>query len=174
MRENTFEHKKEKPGLSANRPSNNWVQVSRCQRNIQKVFHYRQLLRSSNIFKLIKLSLQWWMCFYFFLFPDNEGPVVTYCPPDQDITGTTRKSVVTWSNPQFRDNSNSRLKIKCSHRSGTAFYWGTWKVHCTAHDSNPNNDPAVCQFVLRLKRKWRVSLHLFCAVAISSVNRVQK
>ena len=26
IRENAFEHKKNKPGLSANRPSNNWVQ----------------------------------------------------------------------------------------------------------------------------------------------------
>ena len=26
IRENAFEHKKEKPGLSANRPSNNWAQ----------------------------------------------------------------------------------------------------------------------------------------------------
>ena len=119
--------------------------------------------------------------FFFFLFPDNEGPVVTYCPPDQDITATTRKSVITWPNPQFRDNSNGPLKVKCSHQSGTAFYWGTWKVHCTAHDSNPNNDPALCQFVLRLKRKWCVTLHLlaskqkldlFFPVAVSSINRV--
>ena len=28
IRENAFEHKKEKPGLSANRPSNNWTQYS--------------------------------------------------------------------------------------------------------------------------------------------------
>ena len=135
----------------------------------------------------MKLLLQCWMCFsffflfFFFLFPDNEGPVVTYCPPDQDITATTRKSVITWPNPQFRDNSNGPLKVKCSQQSGTAFYWGTWKVHCTAHDSNPNNDPALCQFVLRLKRKWCVTLHLLASkqkldlsfpVAVSSINRV--
>ena len=31
IRENAFEHKKKKPGLSANRPSNNWAMV----------YHYR-------------------------------------------------------------------------------------------------------------------------------------
>lgn len=92
-------------------------------------------------------------CSFKLLLEDNESPVVTYCPPDQTLTVPTRKSIITWSNPQFRDNSNGPLKVKCSHQSGTAFYWGTWKVQCTAHDSNPNNDPALCQFVVTLKPK---------------------
>ena len=30
VRENAFEHKKEKPGLNANRPSNNWAQIDKA------------------------------------------------------------------------------------------------------------------------------------------------
>ena len=67
------------------------------------------------------------------------------------------RTVVTWISPQFKDNSNSPLDIICSHQSGAHFYWGTWNVHCTAFDNNPNNNPAVCQFTIRLKRKSVVS-----------------
>ena len=63
------------------------------------------------------------------------------------------RTVVTWISPQFKDNSNSPLAITCSHKSGAQFYWGTWNLHCTAFDKNPNNNPAVCQFTIRLKRK---------------------
>ena len=122
-----------------------------------KVLNYFQVddtdVAVFNVFSFFSLS--------FFFSPDNEGPVVTYCPPDQTVTVSTRKSIITWPKPQFRDNSNGPLKVKCSHQSGTAFYWGTWKVQCTAHDSNPNNDPALCQFAVTLKRKWCVTLLLF-------------
>ncbi|XP_068737640.1 uncharacterized protein [Montipora capricornis] len=82
---------------------------------------------------------------------DNTGPEVVYCPPDQDITVSQMKTVVTWQSPEFKDNSNSLLNIECSHESGIAFFWGTWNVQCRAYDSNPSNDPALCQFTLRLK-----------------------
>ena len=85
--------------------------------------------------------------------PDNEGPFVIYCPPDQHITATQMRTVVTWNEPQFDDNSNSPLVINCNRESGDEFYWGTWNVQCTAYDNNPNNDPAVCQFKLIVKRK---------------------
>ena len=87
-----------------------------------------------------------------FLISDNIGPVVVYCPPDQDITATTIEKVVTWNEPQFKDNSNNPLVIRCSHESGTEFYWGTYNVQCTAFDNNPSNNPAVCQFTLTVKR----------------------
>ena len=87
------------------------------------------------------------------LLADNLGPMVVYCPPDQNITATQMNTLVTWNDPQFKDNSNNPLEIRCSHQSGTQFYWGTWNVHCTAFDNNPDNNPAVCQFTLRIKRK---------------------
>lgn len=87
---------------------------------------------------------------------DNLGPQVVYCPADQDITATKMTTIVTWKDPQFKDNSNSPLLITCSHQSGTAFYWGTWNVFCTAYDDNPDNDPAVCKFTITVKRKRQV------------------
>ena len=87
---------------------------------------------------------------------DNLGPQVAYCPADQDITATKMTTIVTWNEPRFKDNSNSPLLITCSHQSGTAFYWGTWNVFCTAYDDNPENDPAVCKFTLTVKRKQQV------------------
>ena len=65
---------------------------------------------------------------------------------------------MTWNDPQFKDNSNNPLTITCSHQSGTKFYWGTWNVHCTAFDNNPNNNPAVCQFTLKVERKCQKTL----------------
>ena len=85
---------------------------------------------------------------------DNTGPEVVYCPPDQDITVSQMKTVVTWQSPEFKDNSNGPLNIECSHESGTAFFWGTWNVQCRAYDNNPSNDPALCQFTLRLKCEY--------------------
>jgi len=82
---------------------------------------------------------------------DNLGPEVDYCPPDQNITVSTMKTKMSWNSPKFKDNSNSPLNIECSHQSDTYFYWGTWNVYCTAFDNNPSNNPAVCQFTLRLK-----------------------
>lgn len=88
-----------------------------------------------------------------YLFADNEGPEVVYCPPDQDITATDITAVVNWKQPQFKDNSNESLIVSCSHMSGSKFYWGTWNVQCSAYDGNPNNDPALCKFTIKVKRK---------------------
>ena len=70
------------------------------------------------------------------------------------MTATKMRTVVTWNEPQFEDNSNSPLVINCNRQSGDVFYWGTWNIHCTAYDNNPNNDPAVCEFKLIVKRKY--------------------
>lgn len=91
--------------------------------------------------------------FFFFFVADNLGPQVVYCPPDQNITATKMRTVVTWKEPEFKDNSKSPLVIACNLQSGTEFYWGTWNVHCTAYDNNPDNEPAVCHFTLTVKRK---------------------
>ena len=91
--------------------------------------------------------------FPFFILTDNLGPVVVYCPPDQHITATAWDTFVSWNEPQFRDNNDDNLTITCSHHSGAQFHWGTWNVYCIAYDNNPDNNPAVCQFTLTLKRK---------------------
>ena len=70
---------------------------------------------------------------------------------------------MTWQSPQFKDNSNSPLIVTCSHQSNTEFYWGTWNVHCTAYDNNPNNKPALCEFKLRLKRKCNKTVEFMFA-----------
>ena len=36
-------------------------------------------------------------------------------------------------------------------------------MHCTASDNNPNNKPALCQFKLRLKRKYNNTLDFMFA-----------
>ncbi|KAJ7360021.1 hypothetical protein OS493_019109 [Desmophyllum pertusum] len=92
-------------------------------------------------------------CSFRVILEDNLGPMVVYCPPDQSITATQMNTLLTWNDPKFKDNSNTPLVIRCSHQSGTQFYWGTWNVHCTAFDNNPDNNPAVCQFTLRIKPK---------------------
>ena len=102
----------------------------------------------------------------FILFVDNSGPEVVYCPPDQNITAIQRRTVVTWISPQFKDNSNSPLVIECSRENGDQFYWGTWNVMCTAYDYNPNNNPAVCRFTIRLKRKYVVSKQVIIIIII--------
>ena len=66
------------------------------------------------------------------------------------------KTKVTWPEPQFRDNSNSPLTISCSHNSGASFFWGEWNVHCRAYDNNPANAPAICEFVLIVKREYPI------------------
>ena len=104
-----------------------------------------------------------WKRFTLLSFADNSGPTVVYCPPDQNITATRMKTTVTWQSPQFKDNSNSPLVVRCSQKSGTEFYWGTWNVHCTAYDNNPNNKPALCQFTLTLKRKYNKALEFMLA-----------
>ncbi|KAJ7360012.1 hypothetical protein OS493_019099, partial [Desmophyllum pertusum] len=91
----------------------------------------------------------------------NETTLVVYTAIDASGTRDSARlelywkmnTLVTWNDPQFKDNSNNPLEIRCSHQSGTQFYWGTWNVHCTAFDNNPDNNPAVCQFTLRIKPK---------------------
>lgn len=90
---------------------------------------------------------------YFAFLLDNEGPEVVYCPPDMDIIATRMTTIVKWKQPEFKDNSNEPLIVRCSHKSGSKFYWGTWNVQCSAYDSNPNNDPALCKFTISVKRK---------------------
>ncbi|XP_068689881.1 uncharacterized protein [Montipora foliosa] len=90
-------------------------------------------------------------CSFRVFLEDSSGPIVVYCPSDQNITVTSMRTTVTWQSPQFKDNSDTPLIVTCSHQSGTEFYWGTWNVHCTAYDNNPNNKPALCEFKLRLK-----------------------
>lgn len=90
---------------------------------------------------------------YFVFHADNEGPEVVYCPSDIDLIATTMTTIVKWKQPQFKDNSNEPLTIRCSHKSGSAFYWGTWNVQCSAYDSNTNNDPALCKFTIKVKRE---------------------
>ena len=36
-------------------------------------------------------------------------------------------------------------------------------MHCTAYDNNPNNKPALCQFILTLKRKYNKTLEFMLA-----------
>lgn len=90
---------------------------------------------------------------YFVFHADNEGPEVVYCPPDMELVATRMTTIVKWKQPQFKDNSNEPLNIRCSHKSGSLFYWGTWNVQCSAHDSNINNDPALCKFTITVKRE---------------------
>lgn len=114
---------------------------------------YDMILQNLASRRLQSNIIYWHKSLIFPFVADNLGPQVVYCPPDQNITATKMRTVVTWNTPRFKDNSNSPLVMTCSHQSGTEFYWGTWNVHCTAYDNNPNNKPAVCQFRLTVKRK---------------------
>ncbi|PFX23098.1 sushi, von Willebrand factor type A, EGF and pentraxin domain-containing protein 1-like isoform X2 [Stylophora pistillata] len=84
---------------------------------------------------------------------DNSGPVVVFCPSSRNITSDNRQKVVTWPDPQFKDNSNGPLHITCNRKSGTVFYWGSYTIHCMAYDNNPENEPAVCKFDLTIRPK---------------------
>ena len=131
----------------------NWAYNKNMRSKENVCYCYRCLLRRrTSLFDFLEKKT-----FILLSFADNSGPIVVYCPPDQNITATSMKTTVTWQSPQFKDNSNSPLVVRCSQESGTEFYWGTWNVHCTAYDNNPNNKPALCQFKLRLKRKYCIT-----------------
>ena len=68
--------------------------------------------------------------------------------------------VVEWKTPEFRDNSGDPLTVYCNRKSGDKFYWGEWNVHCQAHDNNPANAPAVCTFIVRVHREYKVMLEI--------------
>ncbi|KAJ7360015.1 hypothetical protein OS493_019103 [Desmophyllum pertusum] len=70
-------------------------------------------------------------CSFRVILEDNLGPMVVYCPPDQNITATQMNTLVTWNDPQFKDNSNNPLEIRCSHQSGTQFLLGN--LECTLY-----------------------------------------
>lgn len=89
-------------------------------------------------------------------FLDKSGPVVVFCPPSRNITSENRQEVVTWPEPQFKDNSNGPLQITCNRKSGAVFYWGSYTIHCMAYDNNPENEPAVCKFDLTIRRKYQI------------------
>ena len=83
------------------------------------------------------------------------GPQVLFCPASLTIRATAQTALVNWDAPIFKDNSLGFIKPECNRQSGESFYWGDWNIYCRAYDNNPNNEPAVCYFVVTVKRKWR-------------------
>ncbi|XP_020610488.1 sushi repeat-containing protein SRPX2-like [Orbicella faveolata] len=79
------------------------------------------------------------------------GPQVLFCPASFTIRATAQTAIVTWDAPIFKDNSLGIIEPQCSRQSGDSFYWGDWNIYCRAHDNNPNNEPAVCNFVVTVK-----------------------
>ena len=83
------------------------------------------------------------------------GPQVLFCPASFIIRATAQTAIVNWDVPIFKDNSLGYIEPECNRQSGDSFYWGDWNIYCRAYDNNPNNEPAVCFFVVTVKRKWR-------------------
>ena len=92
---------------------------------------------------------------YCFYLSDDMGPQVLFCPTSFTIRATKQTAIVNWDVPIFKDNSLGNLEPECNRQSGESFYWGDWNIYCRAYDNNPNNEPAVCHFVVTVKRKWR-------------------
>ena len=84
------------------------------------------------------------------------GPQVLFCPASFTIRAIAQTAIVNWDVPIFKDNSLGFIEPECNRQSGDSFYWGDWNIYCRAHDNNPNNEPAVCHFVVTVKRKWRI------------------
>ena len=84
------------------------------------------------------------------------GPQVLFCPASFTIRATVQTAIVKWKAPIFKDNSLGFIEPQCNRQSGDSFYWGDWNIYCRAHDDNPNNEPAVCHFVVTVKRKSRI------------------
>ncbi|XP_020610476.1 sushi, von Willebrand factor type A, EGF and pentraxin domain-containing protein 1-like isoform X1 [Orbicella faveolata] len=82
---------------------------------------------------------------------DDMGPQVLFCPASFTIRATAQTSIVTWDAPIFKDNSLGIIEPQCNRQSGDSFYWGDWNIYCRAYDNNPNNEPAVCYFVVTVK-----------------------
>lgn len=93
---------------------------------------------------------------YFLYLSDDMSPQVLFCPASFTILATRQKIVVKWKAPIFKDNSLGFIEPQCNRQSGDSFYWGDWNIYCRAHDNNPNNEPAVCDFVVTVKRKCHI------------------
>ena len=90
-----------------------------------------------------------------FIFSDDMGPQVLFCPASFTARATAMTAIVNWDAPIFKDNSLGLIEPQCNRQSGDRFYWGDWNIYCRAYDNNPNNEPAVCNFVVTVKRKRR-------------------
>lgn len=88
-----------------------------------------------------------------YIFADNLGPQIIFCPANQSITPNSMTKAVSWTPPVFKDNSGMEVLVHCNRQSGDLFYWGEWNVYCRAYDNNPGNEPAVCHFIISLKRR---------------------
>lgn len=89
------------------------------------------------------------------------GPQVLFCPASFTFRATAQTAIVTWDIPIFKDNSLGYIEPECNRQSGETFYWGDWNIYCRAYDNNPTNEPAVCHFVVTVKRKCHNRLNVF-------------
>ncbi|KAJ8036423.1 Hyalin [Holothuria leucospilota] len=65
-----------------------------------------------------------------------------------DYDGNT-KSVVTWSDPLCSDNSQSDIRLECTHQPGSEFGLGNTTVQCNCTDMSENTDQ--CFFYIFVK-----------------------
>ncbi|XP_077983821.1 sushi, von Willebrand factor type A, EGF and pentraxin domain-containing protein 1-like [Glandiceps talaboti] len=86
-------------------------------------------------------------CSFKVIVTDEEAPRIAGCPDNIDQRSPRKKTVATWNEPEFIDNSEEELEISTSHSSGVSLSWGSHTVTYTARDSSGNE--AVCQFRVR-------------------------
>ncbi|XP_019713979.1 sushi, von Willebrand factor type A, EGF and pentraxin domain-containing protein 1 isoform X2 [Hippocampus comes] len=69
---------------------------------------------------------------------DTEPPVIDKCRSPPTVQATDAEMAVVWEEPQFSDNSGSRLSVTRSHSPGSLFPVGESLVQYTATDAAGN------------------------------------
>ncbi|XP_030839163.1 hyalin isoform X2 [Strongylocentrotus purpuratus] len=87
------------------------------------------------------------ICTFFVVVSDNEKPVISGCPSDQNVTTDfgNATAVVTWTPPTATDNSGNQT-LTSSHNSGDYFPIGNNTVTYTSTDGAGNTE--TCTFNL--------------------------
>ncbi|XP_071490407.1 hyalin-like [Diadema antillarum] len=94
---------------------------------------------------------------------DNEAPVFSYCPTDQEAFGFGNFSV-QWSQPVVTDNSNGNIALTSNYANGTLFSPGTYEIVYTAVDESGNSQN--CSFTLNVYGNDSVDPFVMCPADI--------
>ena len=105
---------------------------------------------------LYKFNINIILLIYCLYHSDNMGPQVLFCPTSFTKRATAQTAIVKWDKPIFKDNRLGFIEPECNRQSGDSFHWGDWNIYCRAYDHNQNNEPAMCHFVVTVRRKWLI------------------
>lgn len=90
---------------------------------------------------------------------DKEKPKVEFCPGDLWVIAKNGSALVTWDDPQFKDNVGvTAVTERNGHRSGQTLSWGTYDITYVASDAAGNSE--ICSFTISVLSKLLLSFKL--------------